>query len=81
MSLYPDDWQSIVDFISNVTPPRKKLHKLTLVATVYLIWQERNWRLFRDVSRPPNVLTKVIRDVVLKSHFSCHYMRHNDCGK
>jgi len=66
MSLYPDDWQSIVDFISNVAPPRKKLHKLTLVATVYLIWQERNWRLFRDVSRPPKVLTKVIRDVVLK---------------
>lgn len=66
MDVYPDDWYSILDFISSVGVKRRKLHKLSLAATIYFIWQERNWRLFRDASRPPLVLIKKIRDVVLQ---------------
>ncbi|KAJ9556406.1 hypothetical protein OSB04_011020 [Centaurea solstitialis] len=66
MEYYPNDWLSIVGFLSSNTTRRCKLHKLTFVAMVYFIWQERNRRLFSDVQRQPNVLMRNIRDIVLK---------------
>ena len=66
MHAYPDTWSNIMAFLAAVGPKRSKLQRLTLAASIYLIWQERNWRLFRDSARPPLVLIKAIRDVVLK---------------
>ena len=66
MHAYPDTWSNIMASLAAVGPKRSKLQRLTLAASIYLIWQERNWRLFRDSARPPLVLIKAIRDVVLK---------------
>ena len=38
--------------------------KIIFAATVYFIWQERNWRLFKDEKRYVEVVVKSIKDSV-----------------
>ncbi|KAJ9561537.1 hypothetical protein OSB04_006697 [Centaurea solstitialis] len=62
---FPDDWGGIMDAISGTnSAPKFLVHKLTLAASVYLVWRERNNRLFAAKKKPPDVVAKEINDVV-----------------
>ncbi|KAJ9566646.1 LOW QUALITY PROTEIN: hypothetical protein OSB04_002612 [Centaurea solstitialis] len=54
----PDDWNSIMDLISRPAPPTKFAHKIGLAATVYMVWKERNKRLFTSDRKPDVVCAK-----------------------
>ncbi|KAJ9536697.1 hypothetical protein OSB04_un000082 [Centaurea solstitialis] len=60
----PDDWNGIMNTISNHASGHK-LHKLTLAASVYMVWRERNNRLFTDKKKPPEQVAKDIKAVVM----------------
>ncbi|XP_020270900.1 uncharacterized protein LOC109846087 [Asparagus officinalis] len=40
---------------------KQKLKRLALIATIYYIWQERNARIFRQQSRNPDQMVKLIQ--------------------
>jgi len=59
--IFPDSWDLIMVMISDpLMAPKTLLHKLTLAATVYMIWHERNERLFTDARRSVPQITKDI---------------------
>jgi hypothetical protein len=45
--------------------PNSFIQKLTLSASVYFIWQERNFRLFRKRRRTVDEVVKVIKETIL----------------
>ncbi|KAJ9561549.1 hypothetical protein OSB04_006709 [Centaurea solstitialis] len=63
---FPDNWGGIMSAISNhSTTPKALVHKLTLAASVYMIWREQNNRLFADKKKHPELIAKDIRAVVM----------------
>ncbi|GJR36527.1 hypothetical protein Tco_1212211 [Tanacetum coccineum] len=40
------------------------IRRISFAAGVYLIWQERNWRIFRDERRKPAELFRIFEDLV-----------------
>ena len=56
---FPSTWDEIVLALSdNSRAPKGLLQKLTLAASVYMIWKERNRRLFTNEKRPYTQLIK-----------------------
>ncbi|KAJ9536624.1 hypothetical protein OSB04_un000173 [Centaurea solstitialis] len=53
--------------------PKLMIHKLVLAASVYMIWRERNNRLFTDKKKLPDQVVRDIRAVV--------HMRIGDTSK
>ena len=67
---FPTTWDEIVLALSDSSrAPKGLLQKLTIAASVYMIWKERNRRLFTNERRPYTQLIKDIRHVV-KSRFA-----------
>ena len=64
MNGFPDSWEHIMDQMANGVPKRF-IQKLTLSASVYFIWQERNFRLFRNRRRSVEGVVKEIKEMVL----------------
>ncbi|KAJ9536498.1 hypothetical protein OSB04_un000335 [Centaurea solstitialis] len=63
---FPCSWNGIVDALSdNSTAPKLLEHKLALAASVYVVWCERNRRLFVGDSKPIPHLVRTILDSVL----------------
>ncbi|KAJ9535959.1 hypothetical protein OSB04_un000877 [Centaurea solstitialis] len=63
---FPCSWSGIVGALSNPdTAPKHLEHKLALAASVYVVWCERNSRLFRGDSKPIPHLVRMILDSVL----------------
>ncbi|KAJ9536693.1 hypothetical protein OSB04_un000166 [Centaurea solstitialis] len=62
---FPEVWSNIVLSLSDNQGPKKLIHKLALSSTVYLIWRERNRRVFNDVKLSPIHLFKQVRELVL----------------
>lgn len=63
----PNRWIDITSFLevhANSKTPNHIVNRLVLAATSYFIWQERNNRLFRNQTRPPDVLSLEICDNV-----------------
>ncbi|KAJ9546654.1 hypothetical protein OSB04_019197 [Centaurea solstitialis] len=59
---FPDSWDDILYAISHSSlEPKSILHKLTLAASVYAIWRERNRRLFTNEKRSVVALVQDIR--------------------
>ncbi|XP_021979811.1 uncharacterized protein LOC110875927 [Helianthus annuus] len=59
-------WSSIVSWLKARGRSKTAAHfvsKLVVGATAYVIWQERNARLFRNQTRPPDT----IRDTIFKT--------------
>ncbi|KAJ9536529.1 hypothetical protein OSB04_un000281 [Centaurea solstitialis] len=64
---FPCSWNGIVDALSdNSTAPKLLEHKLALAASVYVVWCERNRRLFVGDSKPIPHLVRMILDSVLE---------------
>ena len=61
---FPDSWRHIMDQMANGVP-NSFTQKLTLSASVYFIWQERNFRLFRKRRRTVDEVVKVIKETIL----------------
>ncbi|GKB91388.1 RNA-directed DNA polymerase, eukaryota, reverse transcriptase zinc-binding domain protein [Tanacetum coccineum] len=71
-------WFEIVEEMSrtfNGNSINSIIRRLCLVASVYLIWQERNYRIFREEIRSPEELTKAIIDVVRMRLLNLKLMR------
>ncbi|XP_021991395.1 uncharacterized protein LOC110888164 [Helianthus annuus] len=61
------DWSSIIDWMVHRSRSKSAsvyISRLVLAATTYFIWQERNARLFKNQTRPPEALCDVILDTV-----------------
>ncbi|GJS69909.1 hypothetical protein Tco_0702750 [Tanacetum coccineum] len=59
--------QNVVDTLAGMRGKKSignVVNKLILATTVYFIWQERNFKMFKDESRTEDVLTKAIYDSV-----------------
>ncbi|KAJ9561655.1 hypothetical protein OSB04_006815 [Centaurea solstitialis] len=62
---FPNRWVDILVALSNQSSaPKLLMHKLTLAASVYMVWRERNNRLFSEKKKPPEQVVKDIKDVV-----------------
>ncbi|GKD62002.1 hypothetical protein Tco_1299511, partial [Tanacetum coccineum] len=63
----PNDLFQILDFFSSI-PINKSIwsimQRLVLGAIVYIIWQERNLRLFQGKARNVDVVCKIIKDLI-----------------
>ncbi|KAJ0833348.1 putative RNA-directed DNA polymerase [Helianthus annuus] len=56
-------WTEIVDWLkhrSRSKSARNLLCKLIVAASMYVIWQERNNRLFKNHARPPDIISKAV---------------------
>ncbi|KAJ9561524.1 hypothetical protein OSB04_006684 [Centaurea solstitialis] len=51
-------WDGIMDMLSGHNPPRKFIHKIGLAASVYMIWKERNKRIFTTERKPESVCAR-----------------------
>lgn len=61
----PSSWSVMMNVLADDTgAPRKLVHKLALAASVYMIWRERNARIFTDDRKTAKVLAKNILSVV-----------------
>ena len=61
---FPDSWRLIKDQME-IGVPSCFIQKLTLSASVYFIWQERNYHLFRKRRRSVDEVVKVIKEMIL----------------
>ncbi|KAJ9536710.1 hypothetical protein OSB04_un000095 [Centaurea solstitialis] len=62
---FPDAWDDIMVAISDpVTSPKGLVRKLSLAASVYAIWRERNKRLFRGDKKSTHAIISEISEVV-----------------
>nr|GEX45278.1 RNA-directed DNA polymerase, eukaryota, reverse transcriptase zinc-binding domain protein [Tanacetum cinerariifolium] len=63
----PNSWNNIVSYLLS-RPINKSiwsiLQRLWLGATVYIVWQERNLRMFQNRSRTVDVVCNIVKDVV-----------------
>lgn len=61
------DWKGLIDKLAS-RPVNKSIwsiiQRLLLAATVYFLWQERNFRLFQGKQRSADVLCNIIIDMV-----------------
>ncbi|GJW94139.1 reverse transcriptase zinc-binding domain-containing protein [Tanacetum coccineum] len=60
-------WNDLVDDMSKLycgNSIDSIIRRLSLAACVYLIWQERNWRIFRDEKRKPEELFSIFEDLI-----------------
>ncbi|GKA83903.1 hypothetical protein Tco_0805498 [Tanacetum coccineum] len=63
----PNSWQALIDFMISKRVSKSIwsiLQRLLIGATVYIIWQERNLRIFQGKSRSVDELCSQIRDVI-----------------
>ncbi|GKA71992.1 hypothetical protein Tco_0778208 [Tanacetum coccineum] len=63
----PNSWQAIINFMISKRVSKSIwsiLQRLLIGATVYIIWQERNLRIFQGKSRSVDELCSHIRDVI-----------------
>nr|XP_043626221.1 uncharacterized protein LOC122597720 [Erigeron canadensis] len=63
----PNSWDSIVDCMSSFTMSNaitNVVQRLVLAATVYFVWQERNFRLFQNKTRNVKDLCGIIKHTV-----------------
>jgi len=60
------NWSDIVDWLSTQAHSKSStdiVGRIVVVASTYYIWQERNIRIFRNQTRPPNILSDSIISV------------------
>ncbi|GJR05399.1 integrase, catalytic region, zinc finger, CCHC-type containing protein [Tanacetum coccineum] len=75
---------TIYDIISYVLPIAKRrsstsvIAKLVIAASAYFIWQERNWRLFRQSKRNPTQVIECITYSVRLKLLSCKFKKSKD---
>ncbi|KAK1413295.1 hypothetical protein QVD17_35067 [Tagetes erecta] len=67
MNNVPPNWYSIVEVLIARAKSKRLINVLgpiLVVATAYFMWQERNNRMFSDLSSPPDSLCDAITDVI-----------------
>ncbi|GJY74975.1 reverse transcriptase domain, reverse transcriptase zinc-binding domain protein [Tanacetum coccineum] len=52
--------------------------KLVVAASAYFIWQERNWRLFKNKKRSATQVIECIMSLVRLKLLSCHFKKSKD---
>ncbi|XP_022003929.1 uncharacterized protein LOC110901406 [Helianthus annuus] len=76
MKKVPNKWEDIMRWLQPKASSRSLnsvIAKLTIKATAYFVWQERNYRFFNNQLRPPEVLTSIIIDTVKLKLLSFKY--------
>ncbi|XP_035845267.1 uncharacterized protein LOC110933789 [Helianthus annuus] len=76
MKKVPNKWEDIMRWLQPKASSRSLnsvIAKLTIKATAYYVWQERNYRFFNNQLRPPEVLTGIIIDTVRLKLLSFKY--------
>ena len=73
-------WDAILEALNDrVLAPKGLKRKLILAASVYMIWRERNRRLFTDHKRPTRQLIKDICSVIhLRLAWKIRQKRNNN---
>ncbi|KAJ9536687.1 hypothetical protein OSB04_un000160 [Centaurea solstitialis] len=61
----PLGWEGMMGILSGQAQPKKFMHKIGLAASVYMIWKERNKRLFTKERRPEIVCAKETIEVIM----------------
>ncbi|XP_021996206.1 uncharacterized protein LOC110893404 [Helianthus annuus] len=67
MSSVGPDWNAIIDWLgarANSKSAINFISRLLVAAAVYFVWQERNARLFKNQTRPPDALANLILQTV-----------------
>ncbi|XP_021986390.1 uncharacterized protein LOC110882755 [Helianthus annuus] len=67
MAYVDSKWSSIVDLLCARARSKSAINyvsRVIVAATTYMIWQERNARLFKNHSRPPDTLCDIILSMV-----------------
>ena len=67
LSMIPDKWTDIIRVIQQATRGKTVwsiIRRLVLAGTVYHIWQERNYRIFKNKRRTYDMVVKTISDDV-----------------
>ncbi|XP_021985066.1 uncharacterized protein LOC110880962 [Helianthus annuus] len=62
-----DQWSDIVGWLSeraNSKSTGDYVSRLIVAASAYVIWQERNMRLFKNQTRPPDTIASLILNMV-----------------
>ncbi|GJR15499.1 hypothetical protein Tco_0798151 [Tanacetum coccineum] len=73
---------SFASIMSHLVPISKRRHarsvivKILVVACSYYIWQERNWRLFRNQKRPVAQLIECIKSSVRLKLLTCRFKKY-----
>ncbi|KAJ9566332.1 LOW QUALITY PROTEIN: hypothetical protein OSB04_002298 [Centaurea solstitialis] len=61
----PTSWDTIMSVINDDRlAPKKFIHKVSLAATVYHVWKERNRRIFTSARIAPQILAKEVLNVI-----------------
>ncbi|GKE92095.1 hypothetical protein Tco_1573190, partial [Tanacetum coccineum] len=75
------DIYAIIDHIGAKAKRRMTpivITKLVVVALAYFIWQERNWRLFKNTKRSLIQVIECITSAVRLKLLSCHFKRSKE---
>ena len=78
LSYVPDSLPLIVDSfipISKKRSARSVIAKLVFAAASYFIWQERNYRLFKNQKRSKDQVVDVIKSTVLLKLLTCRFKK------
>ncbi|XP_021986110.1 uncharacterized protein LOC110882384 [Helianthus annuus] len=63
MALVDSKWDTIVAWLSSRASSKSAINfvsRIVVAATAYIVWQERNARLFKNHAKPPDVLCEII---------------------
>ncbi|GJS51247.1 hypothetical protein Tco_0624609 [Tanacetum coccineum] len=72
---------SIISYLSPITQRRSTrcvIANLVVAASAYFIWQERNWRLFKNKKRSATHVIKSIMSLVRLKLLSCRFKKSKD---
>lgn len=78
LDLYSDDWDIVLESFVSIADSKKAddiIAKLVLGASLYFIWQERNFRIFQQKKRTIPQLIEIIYSTVRLKLLSCHFRK------
>ncbi|GJS11833.1 hypothetical protein Tco_0368629 [Tanacetum coccineum] len=64
--------------IAKRRPTKSVIAKLVVAASTYVIWQERNWRMFKGQKRSINEVADNIQSIVRLKLLSCSFKKSKD---
>ncbi|XP_022018820.1 uncharacterized protein LOC110918847 [Helianthus annuus] len=63
MNTVSPEWEAIVSWLAARASSKSAINfisRLIVAASIYFVWQERNARIFKNQTRPPDVLSDLI---------------------
>ncbi|KAJ9536667.1 LOW QUALITY PROTEIN: hypothetical protein OSB04_un000140 [Centaurea solstitialis] len=75
----PGTWNEIMGALIGPSPPKKFICKIALAASVYMIWKERNRRIFTSERRTEIVCAKDTIDIIMLRNAWKRMRKHTRC--